>query len=74
MKPIVCISRGVFDQALMGELVNIRNGPRGHERNARREACGIGIVVKIVNSYYLEILWADGTLESEKVRDLEKAA
>ncbi|MAF25877.1 hypothetical protein CL634_09930 [bacterium] len=74
MKPITCISRGEFDPALVGELVNIANGPRGHERNARKEACGIGIVVKIINSYYLEILWADGTLESEKVRDLEMAA
>ena len=74
MKPIICIRRGEFDQALMGELVNLRNGPRGHQRNVRKEACGIGIVVRIINSYYLEILWADGTLESEKVRDLEMAA
>jgi hypothetical protein len=73
LKPITCISRGEFDPALVGELVNIANGPRGHERNPRKEISGIGIVIKIINSYYLEILWADGNLEREKIRDLEMA-
>ena len=58
----------------LGKLVVIRNGPRGHPRNARKEACTTGIVIKVVNSFCMEILWSNGNVIVEGVRDLEMAA